>query len=270
MKLRIVCAIPLALMVTACDRKAEGQTIAVVNDEEVTAAELNAELNAINLPPSASKEEARSRILQSLIDRRLLAQAARKEGLDKSPEYLNQQRRLTDNLLINMLLSRRLNTAEVPRADEAVKFEATHPELFAAREIWTLEQLQFATPKDAATNAKIAASLDLAQLAQALTASGIAFTRSTNKVDTATLPHDAYAKIVGLKKGQPFVVPGGERSVASVITTREPSPVAGDQARAVALNAMRREQAANILKDRVKALRASAKIEYQAGMAPKK
>ena len=41
---RIVLAIVLACIVSACEKKPSGQTVAVVNNEEITAADLNAEL----------------------------------------------------------------------------------------------------------------------------------------------------------------------------------------------------------------------------------
>ena len=56
--------------------------------------------------------------------------------------------------------------------------------------------------------------------------------------------------------------------MANVISAREPAPLAGDQARAVALNAMRKDDATKIVQDRVKDLRAKAKIQYQPGFEP--
>ena len=38
MRQRIILALVVALMTSACQKKAEGQTVAVVNDEEITAA----------------------------------------------------------------------------------------------------------------------------------------------------------------------------------------------------------------------------------------
>ena len=43
MRSRFIFALALALIVSACNKKAEGQTVAIVNGEEITAAALNAE-----------------------------------------------------------------------------------------------------------------------------------------------------------------------------------------------------------------------------------
>src|SRR4029079_7147844 len=131
---RIVLAIVLACILSSCEKKPGGQTVAVVNNEEITAADLNAELASANLPADSSKD-ARAQVLERLIDRRLLAQQAKSDGLDKSPEFLNQQRRATEDLLINLLISRQTNTQQVPSAADIAKFEAAHPGVFAKREI---------------------------------------------------------------------------------------------------------------------------------------
>ena len=51
MRSKFVLAVSIALMasVSACDKKAEGQTVAIVNGEEITAAELNAEITNANI-----------------------------------------------------------------------------------------------------------------------------------------------------------------------------------------------------------------------------
>jgi len=268
MRQRIIIAIVIALMSSACQKKASGQTVAVVNNEEITAAELNAELtNNSNLSASDPKA-ARNAALQELINRKLLVQQARSDGIDKSPEYLNQVRRTTDDLLINMLVSRRLNTSQVPSPQEITSFEAAHPELFAAREVWTLNQIIYPLPKDQAVTAKLNAAKTLDEVGQILTASGIQYTRDTKKVDTAVFPHAIYAQVLTVAPGEPFIAPGPDKAVANVITARQPTPTSADQARVLALNAMRRDQVNKIVLDRMNGLRATAKIEYQPGFGP--
>jgi EpsD family peptidyl-prolyl cis-trans isomerase len=266
---RIVLAIVLALVVSSCEKKPGGQTVAVVNNEEITAADLNAELASANLPADSSKD-ARAQVLERLIDRRLLAQQAKSDGLDKSPEFLNQQRRATEDLLINLLISRQTNTQQVPSAADIAKFEAAHPGVFAKREIWTLDQLNYPLPKDPAVTAKIGASKSLEEVAQILTASGIQYARSSKKFDSAMLPPALYTQLSNLPAGEPFIAPGPDRAVASVITDRQPAPLNADQQRQVALSQMKREQVNQVLSQRIKDLKAKAKIEYQPGFEPKK
>ena len=270
MRQHIVFALVIALATTACQKKASGQTVAVVNDEEITATELNDALATDPTLAGAATKEARAAALQKLIDRKLLVQQARSDGLDKSPEYVNQQRRTNDEILINLLLSKRVNTSQLPSADEIARFQASRPEVFASREIWTLQQVQYPLSKDAALNAALSKAQSLDEVTQLLTSKGVKFTRGSRKIDTAVFPHAIYSQLTPLKPGEPFIAPGPDKAVASVISAREPAPITGDQARTVALNAMRRDQVESILKDRVKNLRGSAKIQYQPGFEPAK
>ena len=270
MSQRIVVAMLLAVLVSGCQKKAEGQTVAVVNDDEITSSELNAELTGQNESASGTTQQARTQALDRLIDRRLLVQQAKADGLDKSPEFLNKQRRATEDLLINMFVSRKVNTSQVPSPSEISRYEASRPEIFTNRETWTLNQIVFPIPKDKALAQKVSDAQSLDQIAQILTAAGVQFTRGTRKVDTAVFPHAIYTQIAALKPGEPFIAPGPGKAVASVIAAREPNPLTPEQARQVALNAMKRDQISNFVQDRVKSLKATAKIQYQSGFGPPK
>src|SRR6185369_3428599 len=266
---RIVLAIVLAVIVSGCEKKPGGQTVAVVNNEEITAADLNAELANSNSGADASKE-VRAQALQRLIDRRLLAQQAISDGLDKSPEFLNQQRRATEDLLINMLVSRQTNTQQLPRAADLNKFEAARPGMFANREIWSLDQIVYPLPKDPSVTAKIAAAKSLEDIAQTLTAAGIQFTRGSKQFDTALLTPNLYAQLSKLQPGEPFIAPGPDKAVASVFTGRQSAPLREDQQRQLALSQIKNDQMNQVLAQRLKDLKAKPKIQYQSGFAPPK
>lgn len=265
---RVVLVFAIALAIGACQKKASGQTVAVVNDEEITAGELNDALNSDPSAANSTSKQVRADVLQKLIDRKLLVQQARKDGLDKSADFINQQRRANDELLINMLISKRVNTSQVPSADEVSRFEASRPELFGQRETWTLDQLIYPLPKNSTVTAQLGSAQSLDAVAKILTASGIQFTRANRKIDTAVFPHPIFQQLAKLKPGEPFIAPGPDKAVASVITAREPNPLVGNQAQTVAVNVMRQNQASAVIQDRVKSLRTSAKIQYQPGFGP--
>ena len=266
---RLVLAIGIALMASACTKKAEGQTVAIVNGEEITAAELNAELANAKIPEGADKDQARTRVLQAMIDRRLLAQQAKTDGIDKSPEFLNRQRRATEDLLINMFASRQIDTAQLPANSEIEKFQAARPWVFSQREQWNLDQLRFQMPADAATRTKLDKAKTMEEVVKVLTDANIAFTRQKNKLDTAVIPQNLYGQLAAAARAsEPFIIPIGNQAVASTIVSREPAPITGEQARPIAVAAMRREQASQLMQNRLKSIRDAAKIEYKEGYAP--
>ncbi|QNN65326.1 SurA N-terminal domain-containing protein [Sphingomonas rhizophila] len=257
-----------AIVVSGCDRKAEGQTVAVVNGEEITSAELNAEISLANLPADVDKKAATARILQTMVDRRLLAQQAKADGLDKTPEFLTRQRRATEDLLIGMVAQRKLSSTKLPSPDEVTKLQQSQPEKFAKREILTLSQLEFPTQKDPAALQAIKDSHSLADLEAALKARGVEVRRGTRKISSADFPHDIYVRVSQLPPGEPFLIPVGNRSVANVITAREPAPLTDEQAKPVAVNVLRQQSGAKIMETMLKDLRTKAKIEYKEGFAP--
>jgi hypothetical protein len=63
-------------------RKAQGQTVAIVNNEEITAGDLNSELTSASNLAGADTKQARVAVLQKLINRKLLVQQAKSDGLD--------------------------------------------------------------------------------------------------------------------------------------------------------------------------------------------
>ncbi len=268
--MRILCGILLILATSACNKKAEGQTVAVVNNEEITASELNAEFAGLNLPRDVDKKLATSRALQGLIDRRLLATQAKADGLDRSPEFISRQRRVTEELLIGMLASRQMDVGKLPSASEIAALQAQQPQAFAKREIWSLEQLQYPTPSDPAVQRKIVQTKTLDQIASVLNESGIPFQRGRNQLNTSLVPTEMFPRLASLAPGEPFIVPSAGRSIASSITAREPAPLVGPAARTEAVNILRRRTGTQALENRLKALRKAAKIEYKQGFAPAK
>ena len=268
MKYGIIAAVAVSVLVSGCQRKAEGQTVAVVNGEEVTAPDLNFALQLAKVPEGADKTKARNAVLDQLVDRRLLAEQAKKEGIDKSPEYLNRLRRGEEDLLISMLVDRRLNTTQLPSDREIQNYVTTHPGMFANREMWLLDQVQFETPKDMALRKQLDVAPNLDALISVLQTNKIQFARQKNRLDTASVPQELYAKLATIPTGKPFIIAGGPRSVANVIVGREPRPIAGDQAKPAAVQAIRKTQTTKSLEGVLKSLRQSAKIEYQPGYAP--
>ena len=266
----VVAVALLGIVLSGCQRKAEGQTVAVVNGHEITIPEVNFALNEVKVPDTMDKNNARSQVLQKIIDRRLLADEARKEGIDKTPEYLNRQRQSNEDLLISMLAARRLNTAQLPSDRDVDSFIASNPQAFANRETWSLDQLLYPTSNDPAVKADIAKTKTLDELAAVLGQHKVTFQRQKNRLDTAVIPPAIYSKITALPPGEPFAFPVGSRTIASSIISRESHALTGDEAKPVAVQAMRKTQTQKSLEGLLKSLRDTAKIEYQPGYAPKK
>ncbi len=256
-----------AIAVTGCKRSATGQVVAVVNGEEVSLSELNGELK--NAPAGADKDAIRTAALQSLVNRKLLVQQARERGIDKDPEYLQQQRRVNDELMINMLGQQVTKNVPVPSASDIDGFIAQHPEMFAQRTIYSLDQVVFPLPADPSRLKALEADHTLDAVVTRLKSMSIPTQRQPAKLDSGGTPAQFLKTVTDLPAGEPFVVATGGRGVVSVITGKETQPITGDPARRIAAEAIRRAAVGDIAQKQLKQARDGAKIDYQPGFAPK-
>ena len=87
-----LCALVCLALLAACEKKATGQVAAVVNGEEITLQEINTELEALSPSQQDAKDKKKLQqaALQRIVERRLLAQAARDDGLDEGATLVMQ------------------------------------------------------------------------------------------------------------------------------------------------------------------------------------
>jgi EpsD family peptidyl-prolyl cis-trans isomerase len=257
-------------MLTGCAKTPTGQVVAVVNGEEITLQELNTELADLNVPENADKKEARRAVLQQIVSRRLLAQAAKQDGIDRDPNFVSQQRRMTEQLLVSMYGKKAMDTVRVP--DQAVlnKYMGDHPTMFAGRTLYKLDQIQFDLPSDPKTLKPLEAAHTMEAVAETLTKMGIKFARGAGVIDSARVPPAMLQKILALTPGEPFIVPSSTpgKGLVNVITGSEPAALPSDQARTLAAQAYRNQELGKLGEKRLEEIKAKAKVEYQPGYEP--
>src|SRR5689334_2508976 len=88
MRAPVLAAIVAALTMAGCDKIAmQRPALATVGNERISDAQLNAELKA-GEAPQPNNPQVRAAALDQIITRKLLAQAARAERLDQTPENI--------------------------------------------------------------------------------------------------------------------------------------------------------------------------------------
>jgi len=259
-----------ALTLAACDKKPGGQVVAVVNGEEISQQELNAELNGQQIPPGTDRKQVMAGLLQRVVDRKLMVQKAKAEGLDKTPAYLDQVRRTEENLLVNMLAGKAAKAVAVPDASAVQGFVSGNPSLFAGRKRYALDQIAFAIPADKSVLQKLAPAHTLDAVAEVLTANNVQFQRGNTVLDTGTIPPELAARIASLPAGEPFVVPANGQLVASVVRSTEDAPTPQAQVAPAATEFLRQQSLRQAMTKQLEDARRQAKIEYQPGFAPPK
>ena len=257
-----------SLLVSACHKEPKGQIVAIVNGDEITMQELNAEFQGVNIPDNADRQRIRKEVLQRLIDRKLIVQKAREQGMDKTPEYIAQQRRLEENLLVSMLGQKVAQTVPMPDDRDVTQYIVDNPTQFSQRQQLLLDQIQFQAPRDVNKLMTLKDSHSLDDIAAGLEKLKLNYSRGKGVIDTGRLDPQLMKKINELPQGEPFVLPSNGQFVASVIVARAGVTTPQNIARQAAGEIVRRRALVNESRAQIAHARTEAKIQYQPGFEP--
>jgi len=256
--------IVLALASTAlagCEKKPGGQVVAVVNGEEITQQELRAEAEGAQVPANQDIRKFGPQVLPRVIDRALLADYARQQGLDRGPEYVARRRQLEQTLLASLAIRKIVGTPAKPSAAEVQRFIDAQPTTFSQRQRLTLDQVRFPTP---ASNEVVKGLTKLGSvdaIEAQLKSQGVAAQRGPVVLDTATVAPDIARQIIALKPGAVFDFSANGTTFMSTVVARAPAVADPKTWTAPATEALSRQKTDQLLKQAVDKMRASAKIE---------
>jgi len=253
-----------ALVLGSCKREATGQVAAVVGDDEITLQEINMELGDSQQGAQGNAGVLRQAALQRIVDRRLLVQSARDDGIDKQPDFAARQQQLEDALLAQLLRDKTARSAKVPSQAALDKFISGNPQIFADREILTLNQIRFSIPADSGKLRQLEQVHSLSAVADTLSRLSVPFEQTKVRLDTAQLDPGLLAKIKALPPSEPILLPSGGLLTASVIVGRQPSPITGSAAYPIALQLLRDRAVNETISQRINNLKSRIKIDYKA------
>ena len=257
-----------ALSLSACGKKPGGQVVAVVDSQEVTQQELRVEAEANNIPAQNLAGSAEA-LVDRIVQRNLLADYARQQGLDRSPEYVTRRRLLEQTLLSSLALRKIVGTPAKPTPQEIQQFIAENPTLFARRERLALDQLRFPTPADPKELRGLTALTSLSAIEAQLKSQNKVVARGNTTLDTATLDPSVASQIAKLRDGEIFDLSINGTTFVSVITGHAAAasdPAAWSQP---AINLLQRQRAERAVAQMIEKLRKDAKIEYDPAYQPK-
>lgn len=271
-----IVALGAAMLLGGCGQAEDstlekGQVVATVNGTDVTVYELNTELRGTRLPSDPKQRKlAEQTALQQIVNRKILADLAIERKLDKSPEFLLQERRAKDALLVQLLQQQIASKVPKPSRQDAERYMAQNPGLFAQRKIFAIDQIEFAPPADAAKLQEFKPLKTLAEIEQKLTAEGTPYQRKPTALDSVGVNPSVLKQIVALPPGEVFIVPNGRALTANVITEARIQPFAGDQAINYATNLIMQQRIADAAKRDLEAQIEAARkgVKYQEGFAP--
>lgn len=262
---RFAILVASTLLLSGCDSKPDGQVIATVNGEEITRTEFNDVLSSINLTNKANIKTIQNNVLSEMITQRLLTQAAKEEGLDKSQAYILQSRKSNDGILINLYGHKLAGALAQPYDQDIKSFIETNPWRFSGRTLYKMDQVRVRQIDFKPEWLKQANTLD--EAIAALKSHNVPAERSIVTADSATSSKSYYDRANALAPGQAFPFIANGMVFISAILEKQPAPLTGDQAVQAATMLLRRQAAEQTLTNRVATLRKTAKIEYSTGFS---
>ncbi len=244
--------------------KAQGQVIAHVGSEDITQPELDNEMRLANVPPDKRKDDAIIKaVLSRVIERKYLEQQAVAAKLDREPTVHLDLDRAREQVLASAFIQRQVGSKISGISNSEVDaYIQAHPDKFANRQIFNIEQVSFVPQKemkDLATAVKTYNSLD--QVTAKLDQLGIKYSRGPGALDSATLPSEMMKPLVARKPDDIFFVRSRTSASFFKVTSAESKPLAGEEAAAFARREVREEIARKLAKDTLDAALASAKYE---------
>lgn len=238
-------AVALALMVAACGGKGDvpsGQVVATVDGQEITLADLKAEMG----DEGANDPAAQGQALERIIARKLLAAEAREQELDSTPLAAVMKTQAEETALAQ-LLARKV-TEGVPKVseDEVNEFLRSFPTSVTDRRLLAVDQ--FFVPNLPPKVLEEIAKVKTMEAAEAiLNANKVVFRRTVTNVDTVSLDPGFAQQLVATEGNDIFVMPNGQAAEIGRIVSSRSEPITGDQARAAARTIMMRQRSAEMV-----------------------
>ena len=264
-----VVALTISVGLAGCGAKGHdsksGQALVSVNGKEITIHQLNEEMARANVQ-QAQREAASKQILNALVDRQLLEQAAIKAKVDRDPNVMQAIERAKSQLVAQAYLQSKVANVAKPEKAEIEAFYNKNPQLFAQRKLVEMEQLLIDTKFiNDEFKAAIGGLKSLQETAAWLDAKGIQYDRGEVARSVAELPPQISERLKDARKGQLFVIGMGPRTMLVLMDSVKDSPVsltdAAPQIEQMLLNQKRKDAG----EAEIKQLRSAAKIVYLDG-----
>ncbi|WP_298669346.1 peptidyl-prolyl cis-trans isomerase [uncultured Sphingomonas sp.] len=224
-----------------------GQVAATVDGKEITASEVRLELGPLAGDPSAS-ERAQPAALQSIVNRKILADAAVERGLDKTPAAAILLQKARDMALIQLLeQSVRANLPKVS-PDEAAAYVRDNPQAFAQRQLVSVDQVIVGPVKPELVQ-QLGPLKTMEEITALLDKNNIEYRRSAAVIDPMTIPPEAAKQIADLKINDVFILPNNGGVMVARIRERQSQPFSGNEANQIATQILTNQRAQNIVRE---------------------
>ncbi len=262
-----------ATLLAACgkgEQQRDDTQIAVrVNKGEISVHQVQSVLQRQPKLASDTSGTAPARVLEVLIDQELAAQAAREQGLEQDPSVVQAMEASRRETLARAFHDRVAEQTPTPSSDEIDRYYNDHPDLFAKRRLYILQEFAFeAAPKEMdALQALTARAHSVDEMAELLRTGGYRV-RTRQFVQAAEdLPLALLEPMGKLPEGGSLLLPqqGGAR--VFTVVRAQLAPVERQMASPLIANFIRADNQRKGVGRAMTELRNNAKLQYMGSFA---
>ncbi len=247
-------------MLAACGRDApvsSGQALASVDGREITIHQINAELG------KGAAREADKQLLDGLVTRQLLVNAARKEKLDNNPTVLADMERARDLVLAQSYVQMKLAKPGRPSQQDINAFYDQHPDWFAQRQQFDFAELVIDKASvSEELNKMMVGVRPLEDVAAWLQKQHIPFTRLQASRSSMDLPAPMLEGVKKMERGQLFIVNEGNTAILAALADVRSTPLARAAAAQPIEQMLFNQRQGEITEQAVARLKSDARIVY--------
>lgn len=279
-KLKTISAVVLSTLVLgACgdrppEKKAATQVAAKVNDGEISVHQINFVLQRTPNIPADKADAAKRQVLESLIDQELAVQQATEAKLERTPAVMQAIEGARREILARAFIEQKVAKQPKPDADEVRKFYSEHPDLFANRKIYRIEEVAFAASPEIIADVKTqlgSGKTSVAEVVGGLRAKGIEVSGGVSVKAAEQLALELLPRLAQVKDGQVQMIENQGRAALITVLATKSEPMDEAKAQPFIENFINNKQKTEAARSAMKELREKAKIEYAgefAGTAP--
>lgn len=263
-------AAALTMSLASCgnkdDKKIATQVAAKVGSEEISVHQINQILSRTNTAgssPQAAQTMSRD-VLEKLIDQQLAVEQAIENKLHRSPDVVSQIEAARRDILARAYLQQFAGALPKPTPEEAKKYYSDHPQLFAQRRVFNMQELVAPVSPGVADQLRSFAAdgKPIEEAASWLKSKDIKFGGGSATRSAEQIPLELLARVHPLKDGQSLVIEAAKGITLLRIASSQLAPV--DEAAALPRieQFLTNQRAGEAVAAKLKQLRASAKITY--------
>lgn len=258
----------LTAVISACDSRdkaAEPTQVAVrVNSQDISIHQVEAVLEGQPNLVTRFGDQAPKRVLNSLVEAELAAQAAKSAGLDHSPQVLQALELAKREVLARAYQDKLAGKAVEPGSNEVDRYYEGKPELFAQRKRYTLQDTVVEVPADqvADLSTRVRQLSKLEDVEPLLRNAGLHYSTRSQTRFAEELPTSLLAKVVPIAPGQSVVIERDGGAEIFTLIHSDSVPLSLATARPTIKAFLLQERRRELVEQGMKTLRDSAKVEY--------